>query len=48
MIYWYKEYVLKTSEQRKKEKLLRQHRARQTLLMLGVINSLCDEISGNF
>lgn len=42
MIYWYKEYVLKTPEQRRKEKALRQKRARELFIMYNLITSPWD------
>ena len=40
MIYWYKEYVLKTPEQREFERKARERSAKKTLAALGIINEI--------
>lgn len=48
MIYWYKEYVLKTSEQREQEKKERQRKARIALAQLGIVDAVCRGLGGDY
>lgn len=48
MIYWYKEYVLKTPEQREQEKKDRQRKARTVLAQLGIIDTVCRGLGGDY
>ena len=41
MIYWYSEYVLKTPEQREKEKMERRKRANTLMAQMGIIRTMC-------
>ena len=44
-VYWYKEYVLKTPEQREFERIESRNRARTGLAKLGVISSVVHNMS---
>ena len=46
MIYWYKEYVLKTPEQREQERIEKKRKARTAMAQLGVMTALCDGLRG--
>ena len=46
MIYWYKEYVLKTSEQREQERIEKKKKARTAIAQLGVMAALCGGLEG--
>lgn len=48
MIYWYKEYVLKTSEQREQEKKDRQRKTRTVLAQLGIVDAVCRGLGGDY
>ena len=48
MIYWYKEYVLKTPEQREQEKRDRQRKARTALALLGIVDAVCRGLGGDY
>lgn len=45
MIYWYKEYVLKTPEQREAEAIKRKKEAQTIMAQLGVIHAMLSDIS---
>lgn len=46
MIYWYKEYVLKTPEQREQERRESKRKARTSLAQLAIMNTMCNELGG--
>ena len=46
MIYWYKEYVLKTPEQREQERIEKKRKARTVMVQLGVMTALCGGLGG--
>ena len=46
MIYWYKEYVLKTTEQREQERMEKKRKARNVMAQLGVTTDLCSRLGG--
>ena len=46
MIYWYKEYVLKTSEQREQERRESKRKARTALAQLAIMNTMCSNLGG--
>ena len=48
MIYWYKEYVLKTTEQREQEKIEKKRKARTAMAQLGVMTALCSGLGGEY
>lgn len=48
MIYLYKEYVLKTPEQREREKKDRQRKARTALVQLGIVDAACRGLGGDY
>lgn len=41
MIWWYKEHVLKTSEQREQEKKENKRKARTALAQFAIMNTMC-------
>ena len=48
MIYWYKEYVLKTPEQREQERIEKTRKARTTMAQLSVMTALCSGLGGDY
>lgn len=46
MIYWYKEYVLKTPEQREQERRESKRKARTALAQLAIMNTMCSNLGG--
>ena len=46
MIYWYKEYVLKTPEQREQERSENKRKARIALAQLAIMNTMCSNLGG--
>ena len=46
MIYWYKEYVLKTPEQREQDRKENKRKARTTLAQLAIMNTMCSNLGG--
>ena len=48
MIYWYKEYVLKTPEQREQERIEKKIKVRTTMAQLGVMTALCGGLGGDY
>lgn len=46
MIYWYKEYVLKTPEQREQERRESKSKARTALAQLAIIDTMCRNLGG--
>ena len=44
MIYWYKEYVLKTPEQREQERRENKRKARTALAQLAIMNTMCSNL----
>ena len=48
MIYWYKEYVLKTPEQREQERIEKKRKARTAMAQLGVMTALCGGLGGDY
>lgn len=48
MIYWYKEYVLKTHEQREQERVENKRKARTAMAQLGVMTALCSGLGGDY
>lgn len=46
MIYWYKEYVLKTTEQREQERRESKRKARTDLAQLVIMNTMCSNLGG--
>ena len=46
MIYWYKEYVLKTPEQREQERKESKRKARTALAQLAIMNTMCSNLGG--
>ena len=48
MIYWYKEYVLKTPEQREQERIEKKKKARTAMAQLGVMTALCGGLGGDY
>ena len=48
MIYWYKEYVLKTPEQREQERIEKKRKVRTTMAQLGVMAALCGGLGGDY
>ena len=46
MIYWYKEYVLKTLEQREQERRESKRKARTALAQLAIMNTMCSNLGG--
>ena len=46
MIYWYKEYVLKTPEQREQERRESKRKARTALAQLAIMNTVCSNLGG--
>ena len=47
MIYWYKEYVLKTPEQREQERRESKRKARTALAQLAIMNTMCSHLGGD-
>ena len=47
MIYWYKEYVLKTPEQREQERIESKRKARTALAQLAIVNTMCSNLGGD-
>ena len=47
MIYWYKEYVLKTPEQREQERRENKRKARTALAQLAIMNTMCGNLGGD-
>lgn len=47
MIYWYKEYVLKTPEQREQERRESKRKARTALAQLGIVHAMCSNLGGD-
>ena len=47
MIYWYKEYVLKTPEQREQERRESKRKARIALAQLVTMNTMCSNLGGD-
>ena len=47
MIYWYKEYVLKTPEQREQERRESKRKARTALAQLAIMNTMCSNLGGD-
>lgn len=48
MIYWYKEYVLKTREQREQERRESKRKARTALAQLAIMNTMCSNLGGDY
>lgn len=48
MIYWYKEYILKTPEQREQERIENKRKARTAMAQLGVVGALCSGLGGEY
>ena len=48
MIYWYKEYVLKTPEQREQERRENKKRARTALVQLALVDTMCRGLGGDY
>ena len=48
LIYWYKEYVLKSSEQRERERIEGEIRGRNALMNLLTISTICRQYGGSF
>ena len=48
MIYWYKEYVLKTPEQREQERIEKKKKAGTAMAQLGVMTALCSGLRGDY
>ena len=48
MIYWYKEYVLKTPEQREQERTEKKKKAQTAMAQLGVMTALCSGLRGEY
>lgn len=48
MIYWYREYVLKTDEQRKEEKRIRDIQGKQAVASLAVMGAMCSSFESGF
>lgn len=48
MIYWYKEYVLKTPEQREQERRESKRKARTALAQLAIMNTMCRGLGGDY
>jgi hypothetical protein len=48
MIYWYKEYVLKTPEQREQERIENKRKARTALAQLAIMNTMCSNLGGDY
>lgn len=48
MIYWYKEYVLKTREQREQERRESKRKARTALAQLAIVDTMCRELGGDY
>ena len=46
MIYWYKEYVFKTPEQREQERRESKRKARTALAQLAIMNTMCSNLGG--
>ena len=46
MIYWYKEYGLKTPEQREQERRENKRKARTALAQLAIMNTMCSNLGG--
>lgn len=48
MIYWYKEDVLKTPEQREQEIIEKKKKARNAIVQLGFMTALCSGLGGDY
>ena len=48
MIYWYKEYVLKTPEQREQERRESKRKARTALAQLALVDTMCRGLGGDY
>lgn len=48
MIYWYKEYVLKTPEQREQERRESKRKTRTALAQLAIMNTMCNNLGGDY
>lgn len=48
MIWWYKEYVLKTPEQREQERRESKRKARTALAQLTIMNTMCSNLGGDY
>ena len=48
MIYWYKEYVLKTPKQREQERIENKRKARTAMAQLGVMAALYGGLGGDY
>ena len=48
MIYWYKEYVLKTPEQREQERRESKRKARTALAQLALVDTMCRGLGGGY
>ncbi len=46
MIYWYKEYVLKTPEQREQERRESKRKARTALAQSAIMSTMCSKLGG--
>lgn len=44
-VYWYKEYVLKTPEQREEEAKIRKIKARTCMMYLGIVSSYIEQLN---
>ena len=48
MIHWYKEYVLKTPEQREQERIEKKKKAQTAMAQLGIVTALCSGFGGDY
>ena len=48
MIYWYSEYVLKTPQQRERERTERKKCANTVLAQICIMNTICNEINSEY
>lgn len=48
MIYWFKEYVLKSSEQREEEKRIKDMHSKQAIASLSMMGAMCSSFGSYF
>lgn len=48
MIYWYSEYVLKTPQQRERERIERKKRINTVLAQFCIMKTICNEINSEY